>query len=124
MNERKPYFLYAALSVPALWLAYIVFALLMGTLLHNQSNGDLGNWGKAMIVMFGLLAASEIVGVVCSGISVARRERFRGLGFLCLGIYSIPLVLVAFILVLNFGAMKGQQVMNHEAQAHPPSTSR
>jgi hypothetical protein len=120
MNERKPYFLYGALAVPALWIAYALFAALIGSVFGNHSNGDLGNWGNAMIVTFGLLATSEVVGVVCSGISVARRERFRELGFLCLGIYSIPLALAAFILILNFGATKGQQVMNDEnRQAHP-----
>jgi hypothetical protein len=124
MNERKPYFLYAALAVPALWVAYLLLAGLMGALVGTRANGDLGNWGEAMIVMFGLLAASDIIGVTCSGISVARRERFRGLGLLCLGLYSIPLVLAAFIMILQFGATRGQQVMNQQPQEHAPATSR
>ena len=118
--ERKPYFLYAALTVPALWIAYIILALVLGALSPGRSNGDLGNWGKAMMIVLGLLFASDVVGFFCSSISVARRERFRGLGFLCLGVYALPLVLAVFIAALQFGATKGQQAMNEEnRQAHP-----
>ena len=118
--ERKPYFLYAALAVPALWIAYILIALLMGTIFQNHSGDDLGNWGKAMIVMLGLLIASDVIGLLCSSISVARRERFRALGFLCLGIYGLPLLLAVLISVLQLGATKGQQAMNEEnRQEHP-----
>jgi len=59
--ERKPYFLYAALTVPALWIAYIILALVLGALSPGRSNGDLGNWGKAMMIVLGLLFASDVV---------------------------------------------------------------
>jgi len=115
--DRKPYFLYAALSVPALWIAYIILA---GAISSGRSGSDLGNWGRAMEITLGALVASDITGFFCSCVSVARRERLRGLGILCLGIYGLPLVLAVFIAVLQFGATKGQQAMNEEnRQAHP-----
>jgi hypothetical protein len=112
--ERPPYFLYGALAVPAIWIAYILFALLMGLLLGNHSNGDMGNWGQAMIVTFIALITSDVVGLLCSGISVARHESHRSIGFICLAIYGLPLLLAAGMTVLQLGANQGQQVMNQQ----------
>jgi hypothetical protein len=110
--ERRPYFMYGALAVPALWIGYIAFALLLGLLFGSRSIDDLGNWGEGLVILFCLLLASEVIGLVCSTVSIVRRERFRALGFACFVLYSIPALLWAFLLALQIGANAGQRVMN------------
>ncbi len=110
--ERRPYFLYGALAVPALWLGYFAFAMLLGLLFGSRSSDDWGNWGEGLVLLFCFLLASEAIGLVCSTVSIIRRERFRALGFVCLALYSIPALLVASLIVLQIGANAGQRAMN------------